>query len=376
MNLFNLFKRKNPDEDEAPRIITDIPNFGVRESYKAIRANINFAVSKAGCKKIMICSSFSGEGKTTTCVNLAITVAETGEQVLLIDCDLRRSRVHKFFNLENELGLSNFLSNSAELEDIVQETHIPNLSIISAGGVPPNPAELLTKPKMESLLNAMSKLADYIFIDTPPVCVVSDALPLSKKCDGVILVVKHMGTTHPSIKESLEKLKFSGANVVGMILNGIKIEKSYKMYGKYGKYSKYSKNSEYNKYGDDQGKPITDKKQIVDVTSEPTVEIIPESIEEDIVEVVQENEIKEESDFVAENDSIEEINIEESLDNIDEITPEPIFDDAANEEFSDDSIESIGEMLENDVIEVIEEATKTIIERNSEDDSDGTTEIN
>ena len=242
----NFFKRKIKDEDYTPRVINDIPSFIIKESYKTIRANINFALPVPRCKKIMICSSFTSEGKTTTCVNLAITVAETGKKVLIIDCDLRRSKVHKFFNMENEIGLSHFLSNDAELDDIIQETNIVNLDFISAGGTHPNPAELLTKRKMGKLIDALAEVFDYIFIDTPPICVVSDALPLAKICDGVVLVVKHKRTTHSEIKESLEKLEFAQANVIGMILNGIQIEQNYKMYGKYGKYSKYSKYSGYN----------------------------------------------------------------------------------------------------------------------------------
>jgi len=241
-NAFKSRKKNNKkfDEDDKLRIITKETNFSIKESYKAIRANINFAVPNEGCKKIMICSSFSGEGKTTTCVNLAISIAQTGSEVLLIDCDMRRSRIHEFFALENERGLSNYLSSALDMDDIVQETSIEELNIISAGTVPPNPAELLANPKIDALLARVSKLYDYIILDTPPVCVVSDALPLSKKCDGVILIVKHRETMHKSIRDSLDKLSFAGAKVIGMVLNGIKLTREYKSYGKYGKYNKYN----------------------------------------------------------------------------------------------------------------------------------------
>jgi capsular exopolysaccharide family len=250
MSFLNVFKRKKMkknDEDASLHLITAIDNFGIKESYKAIRANINFAVPEEGCKKIMVCSAFASEGKSTTCVNLAMTVAETEAKVVVIDCDLRRSRVHKFFNLDNKLGLSNYLAGKCTFDELVRDSGVPFLKVISAGTIPPNPAELLTLAKMDELLAELAKDADYIFFDTPPVCVVSDALPLSAKCHGVILVVKHMITTHPNIRESLDKLKFAGANVVGIILNGIKLDKAYKSYGKY---SKYSKNSAYSKYGE------------------------------------------------------------------------------------------------------------------------------
>jgi len=238
--MLKKFKKKNTIDNNF-HIITDETNFNIIESYKAIRANINFAVPSPGCKKIMICSSYSGEGKTTTCVNLALTIAQTGASVLLIDCDLRRSRVHKLLNIKNDTGITNYLSSAIKLDEIVKDTNIPNLKVITAGAIPPNPAELLATPKMAELFSEIENITDYIMIDTPPICIVSDALPLAKLCDGVILIVNHMETLHPHIKESLEKLNFAGANVVGMILNKIKIKNKYKSYKKYNKYG-------YNKY--------------------------------------------------------------------------------------------------------------------------------
>lgn len=222
-------------------MITDDTNPSVIESYKAVRANINFAVPNEGCKKIMICSSYSGEGKTTTCVNLAISIAQTGLRVLLIDCDLRKSRIHEFFDLDNENGLSNYLSNVLELDECLKATHIENLCVIPAGTTPPNPAELLMSPKFIKIFEIFENTFDYIIIDTAPICVVSDALPLSKLCDGVILVAQHLETTHPHIRECLNKLNFAQAKVAGIILNGVDIKYKNKYYGKYVKYNNNSK---------------------------------------------------------------------------------------------------------------------------------------
>lgn len=238
--MFKLKSKQKGNENYTSKIITENKNFSIIEAYKAIRANLNFAITNPGCKKIMICSSYSGEGKTTTCVNLAITIAETNSSVLLIDCDLRKSRIHKMLDLDNEIGISAYLSNRAELTDVIKETTIPNLNVITSGKTPPNPAELLSNGKMEELFKICGHIADYIILDTPPLCVVSDALPLSKKCDGVILVVQHMKTTHPGIKEAISKLKFAEANIAGMILNDIKINGNYKSFQKYGKYYKNS----------------------------------------------------------------------------------------------------------------------------------------
>ncbi|MCL2774271.1 MAG: CpsD/CapB family tyrosine-protein kinase [Oscillospiraceae bacterium] len=256
-----MLKKKKNTANGNLNILTDETNFSVVEAYKAVRANINFAIPVQGCKKVMLCSSYSGEGKTTTCINIAITIAQTGASVLLIDGDLRKSSVHKYLNLNNNIGLSNYLSNMADIEHIINDTHIPNLKVITSGSTPPNPAELLASNKMGELFSVLEKRElsiiqmsettsdvikrtkdvikyDYIIIDTPPICVVSDALPLSKLCDGVILVVSHMETTHTNVKESLEKLNFAGANVVGMILNKIKINHTYKSYKNY-KYKYY-----------------------------------------------------------------------------------------------------------------------------------------
>jgi len=241
--MFRRFKKKKTI-DESAHILTNETNFSIVEAYKAIRANINFAIPVQGCKKMMICSSHSGEGKTTMCVNLAITIAQTGASVVLVDCDLRRSKIHRVLNMDNVIGMSNYLSNMVLLERIIKETNIPNLRVITSGTTPPNPTELLISPKMKDLITEIEKNTDYIIFDTPPVCIVSDALPLARLCDGVVLVVSHMETTHPSVKVSLEKLKFADANVVGIILNKIKVGNTYKSYKKYTKY-KYDKYEKY-----------------------------------------------------------------------------------------------------------------------------------
>ena len=236
-----MAKKKSTDGNN--HLLVNETNFSVIESYKAIRANINFTVTAQGCKKIMVCSPHSGEGKSTTCVNLAITIAQTGASVLLIDCDLRRPSVHKLLKINNDVGMSHYLSNMLAIPEIVKETNISYLNVITAGVIPPNPSELLASPKIGELFEEIEKrFIDYIIIDTAPICIVSDVLPMSKLCNGVILIVNHMETKHPSIKEALEKLNFAGANVVGMILNKIKIKHNYKSYKNY--YGKYNDEDE------------------------------------------------------------------------------------------------------------------------------------
>lgn len=230
-------------------IIGSDTRFAVTEGYKEIRANIGFAIPKQGSKVIMVTSAVIGEGKTTTAVNLSITIAQTGARVLIIDADMRKPRTHVMLGVKAGYGLSNYLSNMAGLDDVIRDTSMASLKCISAGTIPPNPGELLSSPKMKETFDCLRSSFDYIILDTPPVCIVADALPIAKLCDGVVLVVKQMYSTYPTIYEAIEKLKFADANVAGMILNDIHFEGSRGYYTKYG-YNKYG----YYKYGYEGGK--------------------------------------------------------------------------------------------------------------------------
>ncbi len=229
-------------------------NFGTVEAYKAIRTNLNFAVPKKGCRKIMFTSGLSGEGKTTTSVNTAITIAQTGAKTVIIDCDLRKSRIHRMFGQLNQVGLSNILSGMCTIDEAIKPTNKANLSMITAGTIPPNPAELIGSPALEELLAELEKRFDYIIIDSTPVNVVADALPLSKLVDGVVFVVKFKSSTHPSTADALRALEFAGANVVGAVMNGIETvdtykKNRYKYKYRYRYFRYYSNYSSYGNYG-------------------------------------------------------------------------------------------------------------------------------
>ena len=210
-------KNKNAKNNASlPTTISENSSFNVVESYKAIRTNLSFALHKQkGCKKIMFTS-----GMTITSINTAITIAQAGLKTLILDCDLRKPQVHKRFGINNEIGLSNLLSGMETLENAIHPTGRDNLWAITAGVLPPNPAELLGSETMEELMKALNEKFDYIVIDTPPINVVSDALSLTKLIDGVVLVVRYKASTHPELRDSMAKLQFIGANVIGMIMNG------------------------------------------------------------------------------------------------------------------------------------------------------------
>ncbi len=212
--------------------------FHITEAYKATRTNIMFALAHQRCKKIMVTSSFPGEGKTTTCINLALTFADTGAKVLLIDADMRKPTVHQKLARINGKGLSHLISDFCTLEEAIQKKVKGTLDIITAGHIPPNPAELLASDKMGSLLDSLEDQYEYIFIDTPTLNVVTDATVLSHKVSGAIVVVRQEVTQHRDLQEALGKLNFVEAKILGLILNDITMSKN-KRYGKYGRYSQY-----------------------------------------------------------------------------------------------------------------------------------------
>ncbi len=219
--------------------------FRVEEAYKSIRTNIMLSVMKKGCKTIVVTSSVAGEGKTTTTTNLAISISQADQRVLLIDGDLRKPKVHHYFSIPNAPGLTNYLGASVnsrtaqkvDLFSIIHPTEYKNLSVIASGSIPPNPAEILGSEPMADFLKEVAEHFDYIIIDTPPINVVSDALPVIRESDGVVVVVRSNASTHPELQKALDSLKFIDAKILGFVVN-YETEKKSK-YGYYGKYGYY-----------------------------------------------------------------------------------------------------------------------------------------
>lgn len=209
--------------------------FHVREAYKTLRTNLLFSLPSGGCKKIAMTSAYASEGKSTNCLNLAISFAEMNSKVLIIDCDLRRGGLSNLLEVKRVPGLSDYLAGMCSLDDILLKSQFDNLSCICSGSVPPNPIELLSTDKMGELINKLSEEFNYIFFDTAPVNVVSDTMVVSKYADGVVLVVLQNSTDKDSINSALEKFDFAGVKVLGFVLNGV----SYGHRPKYGKKGYY-----------------------------------------------------------------------------------------------------------------------------------------
>lgn len=213
-------------------------NFSTIEAYKAIRTNVIFTLGtdKPGCKKIIVTSAIPGEGKTTTCLNLAIAFAQTGSRVIVIDADLRKPRIYRHLSLEKNDGLSDYLGGMSELGDIIKPSTEYGIDCITSGRTPPNPVELMSSERMKTLLDELSKKYDYIFMDTPPVTLVTDATSVAPYCDGVIVIARQNYTIHESMQRAIANLKFADVKILGFILNDVNLNsKRYANYQKYGK---------------------------------------------------------------------------------------------------------------------------------------------
>ncbi|WP_346868680.1 CpsD/CapB family tyrosine-protein kinase [Clostridium sp. UBA5119] len=233
-------------------IYNKMPHSISAESYKSIRTSLKYSSVDKTIKTIVITSSVPGEGKSTIAGNLALCLSESGNKVLIIDCDLRRPSLHKKFRLSNLKGITDCLIDKDNLKESIQE-FTSDLSVISSGTIPPNPAEILGSKTFERFLKNIGSIYDYIILDTPPLLAVTDASILAGKADATIIVVKYGKTREKDINLAYKELKKVNANVVGSILNSCDMKRTdsyYKYYPKEKKsfFSKKSRKRNYEKY--------------------------------------------------------------------------------------------------------------------------------
>lgn len=217
----NEMKNNGKAEKLKKKLLSETTQFETVEAYKDCRTTIKASLNDETCKKIMITSPSLQEGKSITCANLAISFAETGEKVLVIDCNLRTPTQQILFDSEVSSNLAQYLNSEEEVNTIIGHTAYTNLDIIQAGEKPGNPSELLSSKRMSELLEILSMQYTYIFFDTPPINVVTDAAILASLVPNVVLVVRKGRTTHKSIRQALEKIKLINATMIGFILNDI-----------------------------------------------------------------------------------------------------------------------------------------------------------
>ena len=176
-------------------------------------------------KTVLITSSQPGEGKTTTVVNTAISLAQLGASVLIIDCDLRKPSAHKVFGVDHSKGLSTYLSRDIDIDGLIIKLQISNLSLLPCGPIPPNPAELISSERMRNLLQTLSERYDHVLIDSPPLIHVTDPVILSSLVDGVILVVHGGKSTRAVTQRARQELTSVGAKVFGVVLNNVDLKR-------------------------------------------------------------------------------------------------------------------------------------------------------
>lgn len=209
------------------------PKSIIAESVKILRTNLQFSNVDGNLKTIMITSSVPGEGKSFTSSNLAVAFAALGMKVLLVDCDMRRGVQHKQFMVSNSNGLSDLLIDAnVDYIKYIKPTNVENVSIITAGTVPPNPSELLASKKFEHFVENMKAVFDIVIFDLPPVTVVPDATIVATKVDKTVIVARIKVTPMEELEKTKKMLQNVNANIAGVVVNGVKTTGK-KYYGKY-----------------------------------------------------------------------------------------------------------------------------------------------
>lgn len=238
--------------------------FSIIEEYKTLRTNIMFSIPTEGCKVIGVTSAQSMDGKSITCLNLAITVAQTKARVLLIDGDLRVPKLARLLDMEAIPGISNVLVGLSTLKDSIQLTTYSGLHVLLSGDIPPNPSELLGSDSMNSLIEELKTRYDYIFIDLPPINIVSDAVAVSKFLSGEIVVIRSGMSGRENVIRAISQLEFVDANILGVVLNGVQCKPGGRIgkYGRFGKYGKYSRYNQYRAYSQYRKKEMLNNKSV------------------------------------------------------------------------------------------------------------------
>ena len=226
----SLFKKRNSRgtddtiKNGAKLITVAKPKGPISEQFRTVRTNINFMAVDHDIKSLAFTSANISEGKSTVAANVAVTYAQAGRRVLLIDADLRRPTVHSTFDLSNRVGLSTIISSNAkevDLDSVVQNSGVNNLFVLTAGPVPPNPSELIASNRMRDFVKLTEEHYDLIIIDLAPVLEVSDTQELASHLDGVALVVRQGRTQKMAIRRAVEMLKFAKVRILGYIMNDV-----------------------------------------------------------------------------------------------------------------------------------------------------------
>lgn len=191
------------------------------EAFRAIRTALYFSTRGAGHKVIQVTSPHPGDGKSTLSSNLAVTIAQSGKKVIIVDADFRRPRVHKIFGINNEVGMSTAIAGDVDISDAIQQTPVANLDCLTCGAKPDNPSELLTSARFEELLSLLKEKYDFVLVDTPPVLAVTDPSAVAARVDGVLLTIRVNNKSRLDAARATEMLAQLEANILGVVVNGV-----------------------------------------------------------------------------------------------------------------------------------------------------------
>lgn len=226
-------QRKQEEAEPRQEALTTVldPTGGASEDYRTLRTSLLYSLVDAPPKAIVITSPGPGEGKSTTCANLGVVLAQAGKRTLIVDCDLRKPRMHQLFGIRNLQGLVNVLVGERSLEEVARDAAVPDLKVVTSGPIPPNPSELLGSRRFSELLDLARQDFDYLLLDTPPVEAVSDATILAGQTDGTLLVFNARNTRKGAVRQSVHSLQTVGAKVLGTVMNSVKTGKGDYYYG-------------------------------------------------------------------------------------------------------------------------------------------------
>ncbi|MBA7656081.1 Tyrosine-protein kinase YwqD [subsurface metagenome] len=217
--------------DDLGLVTISDPLSPISEAYRTLRINLQFATLGVQLRTLLVTSAGAGEGKSTTLANLAVTVAQTEQSVVVVDCDLRRPGLHKLFGLSNELGLTTMMADDQALDEPpLQPTEVDGLRLLASGPLPPRPPDLLGSRRMDRVIEKLLGEADLVILDAPPIMAATDALVLSTKVDGVLLVASAGTTKREQAQRAVERLNKVNARLVGAVLTNVPLDATVRAY--------------------------------------------------------------------------------------------------------------------------------------------------
>lgn len=223
----------DPDAPAHPLIVQVDPRSHRAEAFRSVRTNLQFIDVADPPRSIVVTSSVPGEGKSTTAANLALSIAETGQKVCIIEGDLRRPRLLEYLGFEGAVGLTDVLIGHLGVDDVLQQVGSSGLFVMGAGPIPPNPSELLGSAPMQALVDDLEQRFDYVLIDAPPLLPVTDAAVLSTIVDGAVVIVGAGIVVKDQLRHAIESLQAVNGQVLGLILNRVQAKDSRSSYGSY-----------------------------------------------------------------------------------------------------------------------------------------------